>query len=96
MGRRYKWQPHNGARHAVPRELAVGHVGRTLCDVEVTGHSDTWPDEARCWPTCHECDLAWRAHERILPWPRNERSRTTRPDTSALMVSACTAPSGGP
>lgn len=74
MVRGFKWQPHHGARHAIPRQLAVNQVGRTLCDVEVRARSDTWPDEARCWPTCRACDLAWRAHEHILPWPRSERA----------------------
>lgn len=74
MARSYKWQPHEGARHAIPRKLAVNNVGHTLCGVEVTAGSDKWPDEARCWPTCAECDLAWRAHEDILPWPRDGRT----------------------
>lgn len=96
MGRSYKWQPHNGARHAVPRKLAVNAMDRTLCDIEVTGGSDAWPDEARCWPTCRECDLAWRAHEHILPWPRNERSKMPKlAKTSARAVGAGATSPGG-
>lgn len=70
MARSYKWQPHHGGRHALPQELAINDVGETLCGIEVTAGSDTWPDEARYWPTCAECDFAWRQHEGILPWPR--------------------------
>ncbi|WP_434447642.1 zinc finger protein [Lentzea sp. E54] len=77
MGRCYKWQPHEGARHAIPRELTINDVGQTLCDIEVTARSDEWPDEARCWPTCPECDLAWREHEQILPWPRGAKAPRT-------------------
>lgn len=71
MVRSYKWQPHDEGRHAIPQELAVNEVGRTLCGIEVTAGPDKWPDEARYWPTCTACDLAWRESEGILPWPRN-------------------------
>ena len=70
MARSYKWQPHEGGRHAIPQALAVNDIGHTLCGIEVTAGSDRWPDEARYWPTCDECDLAWREHEGLLPWPR--------------------------
>ncbi|WP_093602833.1 zinc finger protein [Lentzea waywayandensis] len=70
MVRSYKWQPHDEGRHAIPQELAVNHVGHTLCGIEVTAGSDRWPNDARYWPTCNECDLAWRESEGILPWPR--------------------------
>lgn len=72
MAREYKWQPHCGARHAIPQKLTVRDTGHTLCGIEVQVQSDEWPDETRCWPTCFECDSAWRAHERILPWPRSD------------------------
>lgn len=70
MARIYKWQPHGGGRHAIPTALAVNEVGHTLCGVAVTAGSDSWPDEARFWPTCDVCDLVWRKHEGLLPWPR--------------------------
>jgi zinc-finger len=70
MARSYKWQPHGGGRHAIPHELAVNDAGHTLCGIKVTAGSDTWPEEARYWPTCNECDLTWREHEGLLPWPR--------------------------
>lgn len=70
MVRSYRWQPHDDGRHAIPQELAVNDVGHTLCGIEVTAGSDKWPNEARYWPTCNECDLAWRECEGILPWPR--------------------------
>ncbi|WP_329791931.1 zinc finger protein [Lentzea sp. DG1S-22] len=70
MTRDYKWQPHSGGRHAIPQHLAANDHGHTLCGIEVVAGSDTWPTDSRYWPTCPECDSAWRAHEGILPWPR--------------------------
>lgn len=70
MARNYRWQPHEGGRHAIPQELAVNDIGHTLCGIEVTAGPDRWPSEARYWPTCDDCDLAWREHEGLLPWPR--------------------------
>lgn len=87
MARSYKWQPQKGSRHAIPHELTVNEVGETLCGVEVTAGLDEWPDEARYWPTCPACDLAWRAHEGIMPWPRTgksaEKLSTSRSTASA-------------
>ncbi|HEX7309381.1 zinc finger protein [Lentzea sp.] len=79
MVRSYKWQPHDKGRHAIPQELAVNEAGHTLCGMEVTAGTDKWPDEARYWPTCTECDLAWRASEGILPWPRKGHASETPP-----------------
>ena len=70
MTRSYKWQPHDGARHALPIALGEGDPGTTLCGVDVTTKSDKWPEAERCWPMCSACDLAWREQEQILPWPR--------------------------
>ncbi|WP_157529037.1 zinc finger protein [Nocardia sp. NRRL S-836] len=74
MSRSYKWQPHDGGRHAIPQELAVHDVGRTLCGLKVVVGPDVWPACERCWPTCVKCDRAWRAAENTLPWPREEDS----------------------
>ncbi|MET8763423.1 zinc finger protein [Lentzea sp. NPDC004782] len=74
MARTYKWQPHKGGRHAIPQALAVNDAGHTLCGIEVTAGSDRWPDESRYWPTCDECDLAWRDHEGLPPWPRKGKN----------------------
>ncbi|MFD4636876.1 zinc finger protein [Lentzea sp. NPDC058436] len=77
MVRSYKWQPHDEGRHAIPQELAVNDAGLTLCGIEVTAGPDTWPNDARYWPTCEECDLAWRKSEGILPWPRKGQDAVT-------------------
>ncbi|MGW6928442.1 zinc finger protein [Lentzea sp. NPDC054927] len=85
MVRSYKWQPHDEGRHAIPQELGVDDVGHTLCGIEVTAGPDRWPNEARYWPTCNECDLAWRESEGILPWPRKGRDAgplSSRPGAS--------------
>lgn len=83
MPRSFKWQPYDGARHAVPQSLALNDIGRSLCDREVMIEPNTWSSCARFWPTCTECDRAWRAAENILPWPREEDSATdSRADTS--------------
>lgn len=90
MPRSYKWQPHSGGRHAVPQELALFDDGRTLCGLEVTGGPDNWSSRTRYWPTCADCDGAWRAEENILPWPReagpvkNSRSETAISAASEL------------
>ncbi|GLZ32069.1 hypothetical protein Lesp02_42570 [Lentzea sp. NBRC 105346] len=75
MARPYKWQPHEGSRHAISQELAANEVGNTLCDLEVTASTDKWADSERCWPTCKKCDAVWREHEHLLPWPRPEKSK---------------------
>ncbi|WP_089952125.1 zinc finger protein [Lentzea xinjiangensis] len=86
MVRSYKWQPHDEGRHAIPQELGVNDVGHTLCGIELTAGPDRWPNEARYWPTCNECDLTWRESEGILPWPRKGRDggplSSRRPGTS--------------
>lgn len=79
MVRSYKWQPHDEQRHAIPQELAVNEAGGTLCGIEVTAGSDKWPNDARYWPTCVQCDLAWRESEGILPWPRQGHGATATP-----------------
>ena len=75
MSRPFKWQPHEGSRHAIPQELAANEVGNTLCDLEVTASTDKWADSERCWPTCKKCDAVWREHEHLLPWPRSAKSK---------------------
>lgn len=72
MARKYKWHPWAGRRHAVPRSLVANDVGQTLCEIEMTAGPDRWPDATRYWPTCPECDLAWRGHEGLPPWPRKD------------------------
>lgn len=73
-GRRFRWLPHSGRRHAIPAELAALDEGRTLCGVTVTVPSRPLPRAPHwCWPTCDACDLAWRAHEGIPAYPRPRR-----------------------
>ncbi|GLY49973.1 zinc finger protein [Lentzea sp. NBRC 102530] len=83
MVRSYKWQPHDKWRHAIPHALAVDEVGRTLCNIRVAAGPDKWPNEARFWPTCPECDLAWRESEGILPWPRDGHDSEITPSRHA-------------
>jgi hypothetical protein len=87
MPRDYKWQPHSGARHAIPQGLAPNDAGSTLCGIELKAGPDTWPEDARCWPTCVECDLAWRAAEHILPWPRKGCSAMIASPSAATATS---------
>ena len=79
MTRSYKWQPHDGARHALSKSLTEGDPGSTLCGIEVTAKSDEWLEAERYWPTCSSCDLTWREKEQILPWPHNGKLPSTTP-----------------
>jgi hypothetical protein len=94
MVRSYKWQPHDEGRHAIPQELGVKDVGHTLCGIEVTAGPDRWPNEARYWPTCNECDLAWRESEGILPWPR--RGQDVAPSSSRRPGASTTSDTDSP
>ncbi|WP_439659531.1 zinc finger protein [Lentzea sp. HUAS TT2] len=88
MPRAFKWQPHDGERHAIPRTLVPNAVGRSLCDIELTAGSDVWPPHERWWPTCQICDRAWRDAEGILPWPRQGNSANTTPSGKAMSLPA--------
>ncbi|NUT53511.1 MAG: hypothetical protein HOV94_40420 [Saccharothrix sp.] len=69
--RAFRWLPYGGRRHAIPDTLAANDEGRTLCGVEVTVPHDPPPRcPDGCWPTCHDCDVAWREHEGIPLFPR--------------------------
>src|SRR5215212_7296430 len=96
MTRSYKWQPHHGTRHALPKSLTEGDAGRTLCDIEVTAKSDEWPESERYWPTCSACDLAWREEEQILPWPRDGELPATKPARIHEVITPLTATSEQP
>ena len=96
MTRSYKWQPHDGARHALPRSLAEGDPGSTLCGIEVTAKSDEWPETERYWPTCSACDLAWREEEQILPWPRDGKLPMTESAQTKEMIAPITTPPADP
>lgn len=82
--RAFRWLPYNGQRHAIPDTLAANDEGETLCGVGVTVPHDPPPRSPDgCWPTCHDCDAAWREHEGIpvFPRPRNagdNRSAATK------------------
>ncbi|GAA2667135.1 MULTISPECIES: zinc finger protein [Actinosynnema] len=69
MSRSFRWLPHEGRRHAVSARLEVRDEGVTLCGIGlVVPSSPAYPQW--CWPTCAGCDLAWREHEGIQPYPR--------------------------
>jgi len=77
MGHRpFRWFPHDGRRHAVPDSLVVSDNGETLCGNAVTIPHDSPSKPQWCWPTCLDCDSAWRRHEGIPPFPRPAGSRT--------------------
>ena len=53
-----RWYPHEGARHAIPRQLKAGEVSSTRCGEPVTlpAHEPS----LGCEPECAECDRLWR------------------------------------
>lgn len=63
--RRFRWYDVGGHRHAIPRELADGRTGRSLCDeLDVTPVAGVSMMERKtCWSTCANCDDKWRAAE---------------------------------
>ena len=62
--------PHDGLRHAIHDEPAGERLLETLCgDPFVPQEPDLWTNK-NVWPTCWDCDGAWRENEGILPWPR--------------------------
>ncbi|WP_433270725.1 zinc finger protein [Actinosynnema sp. CS-041913] len=64
--RPFRWLPHDGARHAIPDELAAHEEGATLCGVAVTVPHRPLPRVPDwCWPTCPDCERAWRILEGI-------------------------------
>jgi hypothetical protein len=73
--RAFRWLPYGGQRHAIPDTLAANDEGRTLCGVELTVPHDPPPRSPDgCWPTCHDCDVAWREHEGIPVSPRPRKT----------------------
>ncbi|WP_433271973.1 zinc finger protein [Actinosynnema sp. CS-041913] len=79
MTRAFRWMPHDGRRHAIRSELAPREEGATLCGLPLT----VPPSQSYvnwCWPTCADCDVAWRTHEGIAVFPGQ---RTDRPDQPA-------------
>jgi hypothetical protein len=78
--RRFRWFPHDGGRHAILDELAVGDDGNTLCGLPITVPRDPPPRHPDgCWPTCAPCDLAWREFEGIRPFPSPRNAAENRP-----------------
>lgn len=58
--RPYRFYDHDGARHAIPEDLADGVLGQTLCELDVI------PVAGRTLgslPTCWTCEDRWRAAE---------------------------------
>jgi hypothetical protein len=82
--RAFRWFQHDGRRHAISNRLLVGDDGATLCGVPITVPPTPPPLIARCWPTCGECDVAWRTHEGIpvFPRPRTGTGQARLPRTS--------------
>ncbi|MEU4804724.1 zinc finger protein [Actinosynnema sp. NPDC023587] len=80
MTRAFRWLPHDGRRHAIRRELVPGDETTTLCGLPLTV-PPAQPYTCWCWPTCPDCDTAWRAHEGIsaFPRPRGARAAVSAP-----------------
>ncbi|QFZ24040.1 hypothetical protein EKG83_05200 [Saccharothrix syringae] len=70
--RPFRWLPHDGRRHAVNADLVALEQAATLCGVELVVPAARPTKLEWCWPTCSDCDAAWRAAEGILPFPRQE------------------------
>ncbi|MGM1057868.1 zinc finger protein [Saccharothrix sp. Mg75] len=67
--RPFRWLPHNGKRHAVKHDAIAYEETTTLCGEEVTIPARPLPRTDWYWPTCRDCDTAWRAAEGIPPVP---------------------------
>ncbi|WP_189225991.1 zinc finger protein [Saccharothrix coeruleofusca] len=80
MGRDFRWLPHTGRRHAISTDLLPGDTGQTLCALPLIVPRRSPPKTDWCWPTCPDCDLHWRRHEGIPPYPRPHG----HPSTQAL------------
>lgn len=68
--RLFRWLPHDGQRHAIGADLLARDQAATLCGEELVIPADPPTKSEWCWPTCPDCDAAWRAAEGILPFPR--------------------------
>ncbi|MFT7841812.1 zinc finger protein [Saccharothrix sp. BKS2] len=68
--RPFRWLPHDGGRHAVDVDLVAHDRATTLCGEELVIPAAPATKREWCWPTCAECDAAWRAVEGISPFPR--------------------------
>lgn len=73
--RAFKWLPHDRSRHAVEHRSNPGEDTRTLCGVDVTVPTEELPRTHWYWPTCVDCDAAWRGHEGIPTFPRAWQAR---------------------
>ncbi|MFC6090744.1 zinc finger protein [Saccharothrix lopnurensis] len=72
--RPFRWLPHNGKRHAVPEHVVAHDEATTLCGEELVVPVRRASNLAWCWPTCAECDAAWRQVERIPAFPRQRNA----------------------
>ncbi|ACU37532.1 hypothetical protein Amir_3647 [Actinosynnema mirum DSM 43827] len=77
--REFRWLPHDGRRHAIPDRLDVGDEGQTLCGVRLTvPRRAGWKSSAGLWPTCADCDCAWREREGISRFPQSSSGSSRR------------------
>jgi hypothetical protein len=82
--RPFRWQPHDGKRHAVTENAAAHEDTTTLCGQKLTIPATRLGNLEWCWPTCTACDTAWREHEGIPLFPRQRTTtpRSTRPSAA--------------
>ncbi|MFC6091573.1 zinc finger protein [Saccharothrix lopnurensis] len=77
--RPFRWQPHDGRRHAVTHDAVPLQATTTLCGEELTIPATPLGNREWCWPTCTDCDTAWRHHEGIPLFPRQRTPHHRQP-----------------
>ncbi|WP_223199359.1 zinc finger protein [Solihabitans fulvus] len=77
-GRRFRWLPFDGRRHAIDNAIEPNTHGITLCRREIPRVPARWSKVAGCWRTCWRCDNAWRDAEGIPHNPFVERSTSSQ------------------
>ncbi|MFD7658457.1 zinc finger protein [Actinosynnema sp. NPDC059797] len=91
--RPFRWQPHDHRRHAVAEDAPACQTTTTLCGQQLTIPATHLGKEEWCWPTCPDCDTAWRLHEGIPLFPR-QRTSTRPPADRGQAGKAATAEPG--
>jgi hypothetical protein len=71
--RPFRWLPHDGRRHAIKADLIPRDQTSTLCGKDLAVPDVRATKNEWCWPTCADCDTAWRAAEGIPGFSRQSR-----------------------
>jgi hypothetical protein len=87
--RPFRWQPHDGKRHAVHHDTFPTQHTTTLCGEELTIPTTRATKQQWCWPTCTDCDTdcdtAWRLAEGI-PLPLQQRRTANGPGPAHMLA----------